>query len=104
MVGYIYVAKNPLFPHLLKIGLTKNINKRIKSLSSSSLPEPYEIQIYYEVCDIKLAEEMIFSRLREHRYKPKKEFFTCDLTTAETNCSNVVLEISNKYSKIRELR
>jgi hypothetical protein len=102
MVGYIYIMYNPcILPQgLLKIGLTKCINKRIKSLSNTSVPDDYILLSKYRVKDMIKAEKMVFSKL--HSFRHKKEFFLCDLDFAN-EVSRKVSEIINRpISKIKK--
>ena len=49
-VGVIYILVNPAFQNLVKIGYADDVEKRIKSLNSSSgLPDPYHCYAIYKV-------------------------------------------------------
>ena len=50
-VGYIYILTNESFhrTNWIKIGYTSNIKKRIKDLSNTSVPLPYELYASYEI-------------------------------------------------------
>lgn len=89
MVGYIYIMYNPcILPQgLLKIGLTKCTNMRIKSLSNTSVPDDYILLSKFRVKDMIKAEKMVFSKLNSFRHK--KEFFLCDLGFAKEICRKV---------------
>lgn len=82
--GYIYVLTNESFHKInwVKIGYTSNIKKRIKDLSNTSVPLPYELYASYE---IPASEEMEKSDKFLHalieslnpslRLVPNREFF-----------------------------
>ena len=83
-VGYIYILTNESFhrTNWIKIGYTSNIKKRIKDLSNTSVPLPYELYASYE---IPASEEMEKSDKFLHalieslnpslRLVPNREFF-----------------------------
>ncbi|HOE15519.1 MAG TPA: GIY-YIG nuclease family protein [Candidatus Paceibacterota bacterium] len=83
-VGYIYILTNESFhrTNWVKIGYTTNIKKRIKDLSNTSVPLPYELYASYE---IPASEEMEKSDKYLHalieslnpslRLVPNREFF-----------------------------
>lgn len=48
--GYVYILKNPSFPHLVKIGYADDVEKRVKALNkSAALPYAYRIYAKYKV-------------------------------------------------------
>lgn len=48
--GVIYILTNPSFPHLVKIGYTKNIETRLQRLNSSDhVPFAFRVYAVYEV-------------------------------------------------------
>ena len=49
--GYIYILTNESFhkSNWIKIGYTTDINKRVKELSNTSVPKPYEVYATYEI-------------------------------------------------------
>ena len=81
-IGYVYAARNALFGHLLKIGATMfTPEKRLRELSSTGVPEPFELVAFIQSTNPFALEKAIhrhFSNVRT--YGRRKEFFTltCD--------------------------
>lgn len=83
--GYIYVFTNPSFKkdNWIKIGFAENVENRIKTLSGTSVPFPYEEYCRYEVpygknkAD-KLIHEIIDKFNPKLRLSGKREFFEID--------------------------
>lgn len=83
--GYIYVFTNPSFKkdNWIKIGFATNIEKRIKTLSRTSVPFPFKEYCRYEVpigkkkAD-KLIHEIIDKFNPNLRISGKREFFEID--------------------------
>ena len=76
--GYVYAAWNSLFGHLLKIGATMfTPQKRLRELSSTGVPEPFELVACIKSANPFALEKAIhrhFSNVRT--YGRRKEFFT----------------------------
>ncbi len=71
----IYVLTNPAFPDHVKIGKTKNVERRVKELSRhSGVPEPFEIYYACEVADAAKVEKHILAALGDYRKNMNREF------------------------------
>ena len=77
-LGYVYVAWNALFGHLLKIGFTMRTPAlRLRELSGAGVPEPFELVAYVQSPNPFALEQSIHSHFAEVRkYGRRKEFFT----------------------------
>ena len=72
----VYLLTNPVFPDLIKIGKTTNLEERIRSLSShSGVPVPFECYYACEVKDSADTEKRLHLAFGDHRVNPKREFF-----------------------------
>jgi len=82
--GYLYILKNPAFPHLLKIGRTVNDpQKRANEISSSTgVPIAFEIVYTIFVQDCVEFEKVIHQKLIDFRYNKNREFFVLSLDNA----------------------
>lgn len=102
MKGFVYIMTNPAFKlDLLKIGWTRNIEKRLKQASGTNVPEDYILQAEYSVKDMDKAEKLIFEILKEYRYSINKEFFLIELEYAKFVCETVVNAVNaNKPIKL----
>lgn len=98
VAGYIYVASNPAYPGLLKIGrTTQSVESRLRSLSScTSAPAPFVLEYSVAVEDITLERD-IHCALEKYRITPDKEFFRAPLET-------VVAVITQHIDALDELR
>jgi hypothetical protein len=78
VVGYCYAIWNRLFDTLIKIGMTKRTPEiRVKELSGTGMPEPFEIVAVLECRNPVLMERAIHAHYDSVRkYGKKKEFFT----------------------------
>lgn len=80
--GYIYILTNKSFhkSNLVKIGWTTDVEKRIKELSNTSVPEPFECYATYEVPFDSHTPDKAFHNLIQKlnpslRITPNREFF-----------------------------
>lgn len=78
--GYVYILTNPAFQEdWVKIGYTKDIDQRIKSLSEKTcLPFPFELYAYCKTCKCVELEKQIHRILEKYvdaRIAPNREFF-----------------------------
>lgn len=82
--GYIYVLTNESFhkDNWIKIGYSDNVEKRVKELSSTAVPLPYQVYCTYEIPRIKntkdpdkLLHDLIQSLNPNLRITQNREFF-----------------------------
>ena len=78
-MGIVYVLTNPAMPGLVKIGHTSQpVEKRIRSLSGTHLPRPYECAAAWEFKDARAVEKALHDAFADHRGDRLREFFTLD--------------------------
>ena len=79
-VGYVYVAKNPFFGPLLKIGATMRTPQiRVRELAGAGVPEPFEVITSIPSTNPFALEREIHAHYAGVRkYGMKKEFFLLD--------------------------
>jgi hypothetical protein len=76
MGEYIYILSNEAFPDLFKIGKTKNIEDRVRQLSShSGVPISFEVYYACEVIDSAKVEKSLHDAFADYRINPRREFF-----------------------------
>ena len=85
----IYILTNQSMPDTIKIGITDNLERRIKELDNTSLPLPFECYYAVEVEDASKIEKKIHEGLDDKRIRDNREFFN---TTPEQAKS--ILEIA----------
>ena len=82
--GFIYVLTNESFhrDNWVKIGYAEDVEKRVKELSGTSVPLPYEVYCTYEIPRIKgvkdpdkLLHDLITKLNPSLRITPNREFF-----------------------------
>lgn len=73
--GIVYVLTNPSFPHLVKIGITTNLDSRMSSLYSSGVPTPFHCLFAYEVDQYEEVEKALHNALSKYRINKNREFF-----------------------------
>ena len=82
--GFIYVLTNESFhrDNWIKIGYAEDVKKRVKDLSGSAVPHPFEVYCTYEIPRIhgvkypdKLLHNLITKLNPELRISPTREFF-----------------------------
>lgn len=75
--GYLYIIETPALPDMVKIGATRRLNPaiRVKELSSSSLPFPFEMKAFCFCDDVFTLESEMHNYFDEYRVSPNREFF-----------------------------
>ena len=75
--GYLYIISSPSLPNMVKIGVTRRLNPaiRVKELSSSSLPFPFELNAYCFNNNAFELEVNIHNHFDAYRVSPNREFF-----------------------------
>ena len=92
--GSVYILKNPLLPEdMLKIGRTEQgVQKRVKQLFTTGLPEEFNICYERDVPDCVIAEKLVHQRLKKYRYRTDREFFVIPLQEAISIVEEVIHE------------
>lgn len=77
-VGYIYILVNPSINNMVKIGYATDVEKRMQSLYSSNIPDPYHCYAWYKVrhmLEDKTVHRLIDSLDPDLRHSSKREFY-----------------------------
>ena len=85
----IYILTNQSMPDTIKIGITDNLERRMRELDNTSTPLPFECYYAVEVQDAKVIEKKIHEGFDDKRIRHNREFF---YTTPEQAKS--ILEIA----------
>ncbi|MYD66455.1 MAG: GIY-YIG nuclease family protein [Chloroflexi bacterium] len=75
MTGIVYCLENPAMPDLVKIGITQDIEQRIRSLDNTSVPLPFVCFVAVEVDDANETEQLLHDVFSDHRVRSNREFF-----------------------------
>ena len=85
----VYILTNESMPDTIKIGITDNLERRIKELDNTSTPLPFECYYAVEVENANIIEKKIHEGLDDKRIRQNREFFN---TTPEQ--AKAILEIA----------
>lgn len=69
---------NPSISDVVKIGMTSNLENRLRSLYNSSVPVPFECYFACEVDSMEFVEKQLHDGFDDFRVNPKREFFRID--------------------------
>ncbi len=75
MSEIIYVLINEAMPGYVKIGRTTNLEQRIRTLDTTSVPLPFECYYACTVKDGTFVEKQIHDAFLDHRVRSNREFF-----------------------------
>ena len=75
MIDIIYVLINEAMPGYVKIGLTNNLEQRIRSLDTTSVPLPFECFYACTVQNANFVEHQLHDAFLDHRVRSSREFF-----------------------------
>ena len=73
----VYILTNESMPETIKIGITDNLERRIKELDNTSTPLPFECFYAVEVEDAFAIERKMHQGLDDYRIRQNREFFNC---------------------------
>jgi hypothetical protein len=71
----IYILINESMPGYVKIGLTSDLEQRIRSLDNTSTPLPFECFYACTVKDANFVEKQLHDAFLDHRVRSSREFF-----------------------------
>ena len=71
----IYILINESMPGYVKIGKTNNLEPRIRSLDTTSVPLPFECFYACTVKDAAFVERQLLDAFMDHRVRSSREFF-----------------------------
>jgi len=71
----VYILTNECMPDIVKIGITDNLERRIKELDTTSTPLPFECFYAVEVQDASVIEKKLHQGLDECRVRRNREYF-----------------------------
>jgi hypothetical protein len=71
----IYILINEAMPGYVKIGRTSNLEQRIRSLDTTSVPLPFECFYACTVRDANFVEKQLHDTFLDHRVRSSREFF-----------------------------
>ena len=87
----VNILTNESMPDTIKIGITDNLERRIKELDNTSTPLPFECYYAVEVENASAIEKKIHTGLDDKRIRQNREFFN-----ASPESAKAILEIAEE--------
>jgi hypothetical protein len=75
MGGVVYCLTNQAMPEYVKIGMASNLEQRLQTLDTTSVPLPFECVFAVEVEDPQKAERLLHQTFHDQRTRSTREFF-----------------------------
>ena len=91
----VYIISNKAMPGLVKIGATKNIKARLKTLSGTSVPVPFGLESFQENDNERNLEQKVHRVLTKYRERENREFFNCSPDLAK----GALIAINNAFER-----
>jgi len=73
--GYIYILRTGNNVNEIKIGLTRELPQRLKSLYNTSVALPFNPKVLWKVPSMKPAEEAAHAVMQSHQINDRREYF-----------------------------
>ena len=86
----IYILTNQSMPDTIKIGITDNLERRMRELDNTSTPLPFECYYAVEVQDAKVIEKKIHEGLDDKRVRQSSFFIPKDYFTIIRNYTSYI--------------
>jgi hypothetical protein len=94
-MAIVYILTNESMQGIIKIGITDNLQRRIKDLDNTSTPLPFECYYAVEVSDANSIEKLLHETFDDKRVRQNREFFNCNPEQAKS-----ALQIAEKMGGI----
>lgn len=101
--GYIYIISNIHFPEYYKIGVTHDINSRLRTYQTSSPFRDYKIEYYVKHSDCYSAEKKIQENMKYFATDRKKEWFRCPLHMIKNRLDESLVDEENPLTFIKSV-
>jgi len=89
MTKIVYILTNESMPDTIKVGITDNLDRRVRELDNTSTPLPFECYYAVEVENASAIEKKIHEGLDDKRVRQNREFFN-----ATPEQAKAILEIA----------
>ena len=88
-MAIVYILTNESMPDTIKVGITENLDRRVRELDNTSTPLPFECYYAVEVENASAIEKKIHDGLDDKRVRQNREFFN-----ATPEQAKAILEIA----------
>ncbi len=101
----LYVITNISMPNLCKVGITDNIQRRLKDLNSTNVPTRFQVYEIFETNNVELLEQEVLTHFTEKRLNKKKEFIeehperVCEFIRENKDKIKLEKETKSKFDK-----
>lgn len=109
--AFVYVAANQVLGDLVKIGVAKNPDDRMRGLTSTSFPGKFELKHAVHCGDAFRIERSVHAALAKERVDRRREFFRVSveraihaISTAISSPNGVPLELTELACALRQRR
>jgi len=75
MTEIVYILTNESMPNYIKIGITSDLERRMRELDNTSVPLPFECFYACTVKDMTFVEKQLHEAFADHRVRSTREFF-----------------------------
>lgn len=96
--GYLYIITNSAFPGFVKVGVTENIQNRLRAYQTSDPKRSYKIEFHLEHPDCFQAEKRVKELMKPFAKSIRNEWFEIDLHMAIPRLEEALEEYNNPPS------
>ena len=96
MTGIVYCLTNPEMPDLVKIGMTADLEGRLRTLDNTSVPVPFECVMAVEVDDPGTAERLLHEVFDERRVRRAASSSGSAPSTSSPRCGSLADAMSHR--------
>jgi len=107
MKNYLYIITNISMPNICKVGITSDVDKRLRDLNKTSTPTRFQVYETFDLKNVELLEQKILQHFAKQRINRKREFLevhperVCDFISDNKHTSfENESEVKSKFSKI----
>lgn len=102
MTEIVYILTNEAMPGYIKIGVTTDLERRMKELDNTSIPLPFECFYACTVKDMSFVEKQLHEAFANSRVRSSREFFELSPVQAMAALKLVELEDVTPNSDVVE--
>ena len=90
--GYLYIITNSSFPGFVKVGVTENIESRLRNYQTADPKRSYKVEFFVYHPDAYGAEKRIKEMMKYFALSQKNEWFECSLLVAIVRLQETLLD------------
>lgn len=74
MKNYLYIITNISMPNICKVGITNDVEKRLRDLNKTSTPTRFQVYEKFDLKNAEILEQKILQHFAKQRLNRKREF------------------------------